>query len=114
MNDIINWELLAKYISGDVTSLEREEMELWINENENNRKLYFNMKKMWELPEEKFDSSDTKEIWRKIKLETGIENTHIENENPLNIQTSIFQIIYGSPIIKYAAAIVILLSIFVT
>jgi len=112
MNDITNWELLAKYISSECTTAEKEEVDSWINESENNRDIYNSAKKIWALPDEGFEPSDTKAIWDNIKSETGLNsNLNFENNTAKKDRLSIFQMIYRSPILKYAAVFIIVFSI---
>jgi len=110
MNETTNWELLAKYISGEYNSTEKEEIESWINESENNREIFNSAKKMWALPEESYEPSDTKAIWERVKIETGLTTKPVNDEKSIFESQSVFQIIYGSPILKYAAVFVIVIS----
>jgi transmembrane sensor len=112
MNDTTNWELLAKYIANDCTDVEQVEVETWINENENNLNIYKSAKKIWDLPEENFDPSDTRAIWNNVKSKAGLRGKlEIEENNIVADKPTLFQLIYGSPILKYAAVFIIVLSI---
>jgi transmembrane sensor len=112
MNDSTNWELLAKYISNDCTVSEKVEVEAWINENENNLNIYKSAKKIWNLPEENFEPSDTKTLWNNVKSKAGLQGTiEIEKNNITEDRPTLFELIYGSPFLKYAAVFIIVLSI---
>ena len=106
-NEDINWEKLAKYISGDCSESEKAEIISWINEDERNQEIYESARKTWNLPEEDFEQSDTQAMWNKIKVETGLS----DHEFYENKKTSFFEIIYGAPILKYAAVFIIVISI---
>ena len=66
MNENTNWELLVKYLSGECSAPEKDEIEFWINKNEQNREMYNSTKRIWDTPEESFDASNTQTIWNNI------------------------------------------------
>ena len=69
----VNWEILAKYLSGECTSEEKSDVEKWLDESEENRKLFDSAKKIWDAPEKSFEPSDVKALWEQITEKSGIK-----------------------------------------
>ena len=65
MNNKPKWDLLAKYVSNECSSTEKIEIETWINANEENEKIYYSVRNIWETPDENFESI---RMWMKKKL----------------------------------------------
>lgn len=63
-------ELLARYLSGETDSSEKEQVENWIAASENNRAYFESMKKTWALTESKNEKMvfDTDAAWSRMKV----------------------------------------------
>ena len=77
--------LLTKYLSGKISPEEYTVFESWINQNEENKKLFHDIRSVWLLSgiEPKDSSSSYKKVWSRIEhkiqeseKESG-ENTHV-------------------------------------
>lgn len=73
-NEIMNKDSILKYLRGEVSKEEIEQIHSWINESEVNRKFLAEQKALWvisEMPDNKADAGDINIIRRKISS-TGI------------------------------------------
>ena len=81
----INWELIARYLSGECTTGEISEVEKWLAESEENRRIFDSAKKIWDAPDESFEPSDVKALWERVAEKSGI-NTQTAASNVFDIQ----------------------------
>ncbi len=72
MNSHITEELLVKYLLGEATIAEQEQVQNWLGNSEENRKEYYRFKTIWE--ESKFVAAtstvDENSAWEKFKART--------------------------------------------
>jgi len=72
----MDWYQIIKYLKNKCSTSEREEFETWLNNSEENRELYSNLKGIWETSEKIPDEIqvDFKKAWEKIESKAGIAN----------------------------------------
>ena len=114
MKSEINWELAAKYLSGECSAEESNEIEIWLSQSEENRNLLDSMSKVWNAPGENFESSDIKTLWENIAERSGIKTgTEAAPVFELSPQENIFSklsAIYNSKAFRYAAVFMFIIS----
>ena len=61
--------MIARFLNGDFTEREKEDLEIWMNEDPENRKTVEELRKIWDHSEniKSFQSDDADEDWLKIK-----------------------------------------------
>ncbi|GAB4046581.1 FecR family protein [Spirosoma litoris] len=91
-------DLIAKYLKGELSDQEREELEDWIAQSDHNRALFTKLTQEATINTElsKFGSSDKAEAWEKIVSETGYN-------------TSDRRSYIGKRLLRYAAAAVVVI-----
>ncbi|QMW06672.1 FecR family protein [Spirosoma foliorum] len=91
-------DLIAKYLKGELSDQEREELEDWLAQSDHNRALFTKLTQEATINTEltKFGSSDKAEAWEKIVSETGY--------NTPNHRSYI-----GKRLLRYAAAAVVVI-----
>lgn len=68
--------IIARFLSGDLTEREKGDLEIWMNEDPENRKTVEELRKIWDHSEnmKSFQSDDTNEDWLKIKKLINFES----------------------------------------
>ena len=107
MSFIPDDELLARYLSGECTGEEREQIRSWIEEDPENRKMLEGMRKAWSRSERVSGQWDIARIWGNIVKSAGIE---IGKEEKLRPRT-LFMPRNLPALAKIAAVLLIMLSI---
>jgi transmembrane sensor len=79
MNNSTRWPLLAKYLSGECTSLEKNEIETWINEDSDNQELVKYLKIAWNTAEPEIQTSNTNILWQQLSRKAEIGSGLLEN-----------------------------------
>ncbi|MFA9392433.1 MAG: FecR family protein [Prolixibacteraceae bacterium] len=106
----INWELIGKKLTGEITEEEFREFQDWLNSSSNNQLLFQKITSIWEksIAGNKFQSIDVEADLEKVKneLRTRQYGTYIQLEN--SSQRRSFLI---SKAFKVAASIIILLGL---
>ena len=71
-----NEGMIARYLSGDFTEGEKENLEIWMTEDPENRNTVEELRKIWDHSEniQSFQSDDTNEDWLKIKQRINFES----------------------------------------
>ena len=114
MKNEINWELVAKYLSGECSAQESNVVEKWLSEAEENRSLLESMKKVWNTPGESFESSDIKALWKNVAeksgIKTGSDAAPVFVVHPEENVFSKFSRIYRSTAFRYAAVLLFIVS----
>jgi ferric-dicitrate binding protein FerR (iron transport regulator) len=72
MNEITDWSLLARYLSGECSPEEREKVEAWIASDPENQRLAEFMKVAWNTPEPQPQTSDVERLWSEVAEKAGI------------------------------------------
>lgn len=65
-------ELLARYLAGECSAPETEEVRLWLDRDPENRRTADFLKKVWNTPPVQPPRSDVDELWRAVAAKTGI------------------------------------------
>ena len=118
MSNKPNWQLLAKYLSGECTDNERVIVKKWLEADKNNANLLNSFDSIWSVKELNLETSDTKAIWARVteKISPGDsqENQASEVFIKSNVKKTssplIFRLIQ-SPVLRYAAVFLILILI---
>ncbi|MCH2449861.1 MAG: DUF4974 domain-containing protein [Gracilimonas sp.] len=115
MNTNQIWKLLAKYLSGEASSIDKELIEEWKNKSEDNQKVFRLFQKVWiaDSNPKSLKKVDINSIW----LDTWAKIESKEKESPNTTQHTIKEKKERSGLIyqfgkysKYAAAAVFLLA----
>ena len=114
----IDWQLLAKYLSGESSDEENAKVINWLETDKENQKLLDSMKGVWESPEKDYEPSDVKALWAEVAERAGItgeSKKQIIYKLPDKKQSeSIFSIVFRYtqiPVLRYAAVLVMIISI---
>ena len=78
-NDI---ELIARVLTGEASDEEREYLQNWIEESKSNKKLYFEIKDIWEVSHAKGDGRfNSDESWKRFMHQMELNEENAEKEN---------------------------------
>lgn len=110
MNYNIDYEILAKFFSGECTEEEKANVKSWLAENPDNQQIFDSVKKLWINAKEESDPSDISKLWGELAQKAGIP-LHTENRldyEPESDQKNwLIKFWYsGNKILRYAAAII--------
>jgi transmembrane sensor len=112
MNNNIDYELLAKFFSGECTEEEKTNVKGWIAEKSDNQKVFDSVKKLWIAANEKSDPSDINILWgelaQKAEISLQEENQLIYKPEPDRKNWLIKFWNSGNKILRYAAAIILI------
>jgi len=74
---IANEARIVRFLGGDFTEREKEDLEIWMNEDPENRKSFEEMKKIWDhsVNIKDFQSNDTNDDWLKVKKRINFERS---------------------------------------
>jgi ferric-dicitrate binding protein FerR (iron transport regulator) len=72
MSESIDWQLLARYLSGECSQEERNKIEAWIASDMENLKTVELMRVAWNVPEPQQQKSDVKKLWSEVAEQAGI------------------------------------------
>ena len=70
-----DWPLLARYLSGECTQPECEQVERWLEAVPENRRSLALMRKVWSVADPEPAKSDVETLWRQIATRADIEAT---------------------------------------
>ena len=75
--NITNEARIVRFLGGDFTEREKEDLEIWMNEDPENRKSFEETKKIWDhsVNIKDFQSNDTNEDWLKVKKRINFERS---------------------------------------
>jgi len=114
----INWPLLAKYLSGESSGEEDAKVTKWLETNGENQKLLDSMKRVWQSPGKDYEPSDVKSLWAGVAERAGImgesKEQIIYKMADERQAESIFSLVFRylrTPVLRYAAVFVLLISI---
>lgn len=118
MTNQINWQLLAKYLSGESSGEESAKVIKWLETDVENQKLLESMKRVWESSGKDYEPSDIKSLWAGVAERANIKGGSkdqifykIADEKQAE---SIFALIFRylqTPVLRYAPVFVLLISI---
>ena len=99
----MEWHLIIKYFRNECDIAERQDVESWINISEENRKIFINLKEIWETAEKAPDNinPDFEKAWGNIQQKTGLQEKQTKQETK---RISLKQIL------KVAAVILIIIG----
>ena len=72
MSEATDSVLLARYLSGECSDGERQQVEAWIREKPGRRRMVERMEAVWETREESRSSSDVDALWREVARRAGV------------------------------------------
>jgi ferric-dicitrate binding protein FerR (iron transport regulator) len=78
MSDTADWKLIARYLSKQCSSEEKEKVEYWVNSDPENKRLMKFMKVVWDTPEILPQESDVKSLWEQTARKAGIDLKSID------------------------------------
>jgi transmembrane sensor len=96
-----NYEILFRYISGQCSQQEIEEVERWISDSDENKKSFELLKKVWLKESMDLIYQNPEDAWVKFSKKTGLFSTTDSGKK--------HERMYYGGIIKYAAAILVVL-----
>ena len=112
MNNNIDYDLLAKLLSGECTEQEKTNVKSWLAENSDNRKIFDSVKKLWIDVNEKSDPSDVNKLWCELAQKAGIplqEESQLIYKPESDQKNWLIKFWYsGNKILRYAAAIILI------
>jgi ferric-dicitrate binding protein FerR (iron transport regulator) len=80
---IVNIDLIVKFLQGEASVDEKQELLGWVGENYANKKLYMQMKDIWEATQASTDDRfESQKAWEKLKQQ--IEEKLEENQRQKN------------------------------
>jgi transmembrane sensor len=112
MNNNIDYEILAKFFSGECSEEEKTNVKNWLEENPDNRGIFDSVKKLWTAAKEESDSSDINKLWDELAQKIGIP-LHEENQPTYeteSVEKNLFVKFWYSDnrILRYVAAIILI------
>jgi transmembrane sensor len=94
----VNWEMLASYLSENLSESDKLKVRNWIEESQENRKMFHQVEKLWNLSEKvKLADVNIGNAWDKVNTKA-----QIRQKREFNIFRQ-----YGNQIIRIAAVLVI-------
>ncbi len=107
---IENWDLIAKYYSDECNQKETEELLQWLNKSQENKELFYEVKKDLELLNlnKSMNKVNVDSAWDKVK------NRILNDEQSANIPEKAMMQWNFNRVLKYAAMIIIILGIGIT
>lgn len=97
-----NWELVAKYLAGETSDRENSEVESWLSESEQNRKVFEESKRAFEKTDTyyRLKRFDTEAAWKNVQSQT------VPSHNK-TVRLKKFRKEVATQFYKYAAVIVV-------
>lgn len=77
MNDSLDNELLARYLSGECSPEESNRMEAWIASSPKNKKMVEQLSSAWNLPEKETVKVDINKLWQDTAAKAGLRSPPI-------------------------------------
>ncbi len=112
MNNNIDYEILAKFLSGECTEEEKKNVKNWLANNSDNQEIFESVKKLWITANEKSDPSDVNKLWGELAQKAGIplqEENQLTYESESDQKNWLIKFWYsGNKILRYAAAIILI------
>jgi ferric-dicitrate binding protein FerR (iron transport regulator) len=72
INEPTNWTLLARYLSGECSPEEEYEVQEWLTNSPENRRLLKFMKRVWNTSESPQQQSEVDAMWKRVAARGGI------------------------------------------
>ena len=82
MNEPSNWSLLARYLSGECSPEEENELQVWLTNSPENKRLLKFMEGVWSTSEAKPEASDVDALWKEMAARGEIA-TNREDDAPV-------------------------------
>lgn len=123
MKESTDWQLLARYLSGECSQEEQESVHQWLAKNKENQQTLELLKISWNVPDPQQQTSDVKSLWNQVAAKANITPKAVEVEDqdslkqkakiikwPLNFQTTTFRILRYAAILIFATSLVYIFS----
>ena len=105
---IENWELFAKYLSGECDENEEIRVLEWVASHPDDKRLIAMMRSVWDTPEAERPSKDIRALWTRVAERAGINTDTLTAGRRRRILDGIF---IGKPMplrwLRYAAVVII-------
>jgi len=100
----VPWELLAAYLSGDITAEKNDAVQRWINESDHNRHVFLELQQLWESTGVKLsvDGVDDNALLEEFKVRINTRRTPLEKTIALFRSQTVY--------LKVAATVTLLLA----
>ncbi len=112
MDNNIDYEILAKFLTGEYSEEDRKNVTSWLEENPDNREIFDSVKKLWITAKEEFEPSDINRLWAGlaqkagIPLQVGDQNVYESQFDENNWFIKFWH--SSNKILRYAAAIILI------
>ena len=107
-DNIVNWDLIAKYYSNECNQQEIDELMIWVNQNEENKILFNQVKQDLELINlsKSMNKVNVDSAWEKVKNRILEDEEFVVTEETTKVRKISF-----SRILQYVAVILIVLGV---
>ncbi|MCL1821452.1 MAG: FecR domain-containing protein [Prolixibacteraceae bacterium] len=105
----INWDLIAKHLTGETDGMEEAQLAAWLSSSETNRLYFENLEHWWQQTEQfaLYSKIDVAADWQKVKQQLKLYQPASKMIAPRRIFSARFRKVF------YAAAAVLLLGIMI-
>ena len=105
----INWDLIAKHLTGETDGLEEAQLAAWLSSSETNRRYFEDLERWWRQTEQLalFGKIDVAADWQKVKQQLKLYQPSNRMMAPRRIFLARFHKVF------YAAAAVLLLGLMI-
>ena len=105
-NEHTEFELLTgKYLAGDASQEEIKKLEQWVRSSKENKKLFLDYKRAWQLTEREDAKVNTERAWETVRKKLFAEEKEIPSIKPVSGSTGM------RPLWRIAAVAVVLISV---
>lgn len=112
MHREIDWDLILKYLEGDLNSEEANKLKEWLYKDEHNREKLDRLRKIWNIPDNPLPELDVEKTWQEFKKYVNHEKTldkrlhlsemRIKKVNPIKY-------LFNSRLLKFAAVFLLII-----
>jgi len=111
----VNWDLLAKYLSGECGKSEKQKIENWINSAPENGIMINSMQGIWNKSEQDLVKSDINRLWTEVAERSGISANTKEirkaDHKVFDKRRSPLSWFKLYPVLQYAAVIILIAAL---
>ncbi len=100
-------DLIARHLAGEASAEDSRALDLWISQNENNRKIFGQYKKLWQKSGniEHLEKIDIDKEWEKFSQDTGIEKP-VRRLNNLKLVSRLAAAVFTGLILGYSGLLI--------
>lgn len=69
----INWQLLAKFLSGECNYQEMNRVQVWLEADPKNKEMIETLRTAWNISEPNINISNTQQLWQQLSEKAGID-----------------------------------------